>query len=311
MFQNTTPVVRSEIWYGDGTVVLQAQGTQFRVYWGVLAQQSSFFRGMQDLPQPLDQPSVDGCPVIELHDDVADVEFLLKALLTPTIHAQTALPLSVISALIRLGRKYDFQDLLESAVGRLVFENPKTLEEYDALVAKQHGKSYQTTRIEHYPGILVDILTLARENDLQSALPCAYYRVVLHYNPLFDGIPRSDGTTAVLAPVDQRRCIISRDALISARFQEEYTLGWLQKWEYDSDCSDPAKCNQARNARTHFYVKCSPLWILHRSIQDKEVLCPACYRHSTESTLAGRRKLWEDMPKFFDLSPWSELRNEL
>jgi hypothetical protein len=78
-----TPLTRSEIWYLDGSVVLQAQNTQFRVHWGVLAQQSSFFRDIQGLPQPADQPSVDGCPVIQLQDDVADVENLLKALYNP------------------------------------------------------------------------------------------------------------------------------------------------------------------------------------------------------------------------------------
>jgi hypothetical protein len=84
--QNVSTTSRSEIWYGDGSVVLQARGTQFRVYWGVLAQQSSFFRDMQNLPQPPDQPSVDGCPVIELHDDVADVEYLLRALFVPSVY---------------------------------------------------------------------------------------------------------------------------------------------------------------------------------------------------------------------------------
>ncbi|KAJ6497467.1 hypothetical protein C8R45DRAFT_898773 [Mycena sanguinolenta] len=308
----TAPVVRSDIWYTDGTVVLQAQGTQFRVYWGILAQQSSFFHGLQDLPQPPHQPNVDGCPIIELHDNVADVECLLRALFTPTVHAQTAFSLSMIAVLIRLGRKYDFRELLELAVARLAFENPGELQEYEALTAARSGKAYQTTRIQHYPGILVDILTLARENDLRSILPCAYYRVVLHHNPtqLFDGVPRGDGTIAMLAPVDQRRCAISRDELIKARFEEQYTLGWLQKWAFDSDCSDPAKCNQGRIARIHFYMKCDPLWILTRNPQDREVLCPACYVRSTALTVVGRMALWRDLPKFFDLPPWSELGND-
>ncbi|KAF7350942.1 BTB domain-containing protein [Mycena sanguinolenta] len=308
-----TTIVRSDIWYTDGTVVLQAQATQFRVYWGVLAQQSSFFRAMQALPQPPNQPNVDGCPIIQLHDNVADVECLLKALFTPTVHAHSALPLSMIAALIRLGRKYDFHELLELAVARLTYENPSTLEEYEARMAAHAGKAYRATRIQHYPGILIDILTLARENDLQSVLPCAYYRVVLHHKPkqLFDGVPRGDGTTAMLAPVDQRQCIISRDELIKARFREGYTLGWLQKWPYDSDCLNPAICNRGRFDRTHFYVQCDPLWILGRSTQDKEVLCPACYRYSNQLTTAGRKKFWEELPKFFDLPPWSELGNDL
>ncbi|KAJ7794538.1 hypothetical protein B0H14DRAFT_2392468 [Mycena olivaceomarginata] len=309
-----TSVIRSEIWYEDGSVVLQAQDTQFRVHWGVLAQQSSFFRDIQDLPQPSNQPSVDGCPIVELQeDDSADVEYLLKVLYSSSVNistllTQTALPLAAVRALIRLGRKYDFSELLKSAVGRLQYENPTTLAGFEAIMATRPMKPYEPTRIVHYPGILLDILTLARENELLSVLPCAYFRVISHCNPLFDGVPRGDGTTAFLSAIDQRRCVISRDELVKARFQEGYPLGWLQNWEFDSDCADPAKCNHGRNTRVHYYIKCAPLWILYRSRDDQKVLCPACYGHATASTLAGRKKMWEDLPGLFALPAWSELK---
>jgi hypothetical protein len=79
------PITRSEIWHNDGSVVLQPGNTQFRVHWSVLALHSSFFRDMQGLPQPPDQPSVEGCPVVELPDDTEDVEYLLKVLYSPSV----------------------------------------------------------------------------------------------------------------------------------------------------------------------------------------------------------------------------------
>jgi hypothetical protein len=91
---------------------------------------------------------------------------------------QKALPFAVVAALIRLGRKYNFRDLLDTAVECLMFENPTTLEGYDALLTADD--TYQTTRISEQPGILYDMLTLARENNIESALPCAYYRAI-HY----------------------------------------------------------------------------------------------------------------------------------
>lgn len=96
-----------------------------------------------------------------------------------TFLLQKVLPFGVVAALIRLGRKYDFRDLLDAAVERLMFENPTTLEGFDALLTDNR---YQTTRILHQPGILYDILTLARENNIQSALPCAYYRAIQYKN---------------------------------------------------------------------------------------------------------------------------------
>jgi hypothetical protein len=40
---------------------------------------------LEDLPQPPDQPTVDGCPVVELQDAAFDVEHLLKALYDPCV----------------------------------------------------------------------------------------------------------------------------------------------------------------------------------------------------------------------------------
>jgi hypothetical protein len=82
--ENAT-IIRSEIWYHDGSVILQAQSTQFRVHWGVLSQHSVFFCDMHWLPQldPSEQLSVDGCPVIELQDTVKDIKYLLSALYNP------------------------------------------------------------------------------------------------------------------------------------------------------------------------------------------------------------------------------------
>jgi hypothetical protein len=153
---------------------------------------------LEDLPQPLDHPTVDGCPVVELQDASVDVEHLLKALYDPwvphnltwrvlivsrTFLLEKALPLPVVAALIRLGRKYSFQRLLDSAVERLTFENPSTLEEFDALNSESPlGMTYGPSRIVSYPGLLFDVLTLGRENDILSTLPCAYYRLVRGYS---------------------------------------------------------------------------------------------------------------------------------
>ncbi|KAJ7350356.1 hypothetical protein DFH08DRAFT_861172 [Mycena albidolilacea] len=106
------PVKRSNIWYTNGSVILQAEGTQFRVHWGVLSENSPFFRHLSGFPQPSTQHSVDGYPTVELlGDSVADVSNLLKALYSPTFLAQTALPLPAIGALVRLGCKYEYQGI--------------------------------------------------------------------------------------------------------------------------------------------------------------------------------------------------------
>ncbi|KAJ7782683.1 hypothetical protein B0H16DRAFT_1297340 [Mycena metata] len=293
-------ITRSSIWYKDGSVVLQAHNTQFRVHWGLLSQHSTFFRDLEDLPQPPEQPAVDGCPVIELPDDEVDVEHLLKALYDPMFLLQKALPFPVIVAFLRLGRKYEFRDFFNTALERLTSENPTTLKAYDAL--RVDGK-YDPTCIVPYPGVLYDILTLAREQKILSVLPCAYYRALTKHSRLFDGIPRGDGTVASLDFVDQRRCTLSRETILKKQFMPGYTLGWLQNWEFDEDdCAKPSKCASKRVQGQERYLLALNVRAL---APDHHIsgLCSGCKRHREESNQAGRQKMWEALPAMFNLLP--------
>ncbi|KAJ7165050.1 hypothetical protein C8R46DRAFT_303559 [Mycena filopes] len=92
---------------------------------------------MRDLPQPPmnDQSNnIEGCPVVELHDSAADVKHLLSALYSPLLFSETILPFPFIAAIIRLSKKYAFENLLVAAVKRLTDENPTTLEKYESMV---------------------------------------------------------------------------------------------------------------------------------------------------------------------------------
>ncbi|KAJ7018337.1 hypothetical protein C8F04DRAFT_1151872 [Mycena alexandri] len=279
------PITRSEFWHTDGSVILQAQNTQFRVHWGVLARNSSFFRDMQSLPQPPDQPTVEGCPVVELPDDEADVEFVLKALYTPTLLAESDLPLSAIGALVRLGHKYEFRDLFDSAVGRLAFENPTSFEEYQARLR------------------LVDL----EYNRLWSLLPCACFRLVTARSAagLFNGLSREDGTLASLSLVDLRRC-----RLFTKQFESGYTFGWRRGWDFDG-CANPPACGYIRTAIVEGYSIHAGLLVFPKELSYiYKHLCPPCCQQLKAAMLAGFKKMWEELPGAFDLPAWNELKND-
>ncbi|KAJ7772123.1 hypothetical protein DFH07DRAFT_697061, partial [Mycena maculata] len=309
-------ITRSDVWYKDGSVVLQADATQFRVHWGVLAQHSSFFRDMEGLPQPPGQDNVDGCLVVELAGDSAvDVQQVLKTLYNPSIlfNNEKAIPFPIIASIVRLGRKYDFEDLLRAAVERLTFENPSSLEHYDALRVKD---KVVPPRILDYSGLCFDVITLARENHLSSILPCAYYRVITSYDraTLFDGIPRRDGTSATLLPIDQRRCVLGRERLLKAQFEVGNTAGWFQLQEIaslDVACTNVANCNKLRATNLRKHLLAQELIAL-RIVETKgwTGLCAACKEDAALSMNRGRRKVWEELPGFFDLPSWAELKND-
>ncbi|KAJ7442455.1 hypothetical protein FB451DRAFT_1057523 [Mycena latifolia] len=303
-------ITRSRMWHPDGSVILQAGNTQFRVHWSVLSRHSSFFRGMQGLPQPLDQPSVEGCPVVELSDRVEDVENVLETLYNPLFLAQQTISLPLIASHVRLGRKYDFSDILQSVVERLAYENPITLEAYDAL--RTGSGSYSPTRVagggrSHY----LDTVTLARENNLLSVLPCAYYRTLQITSPIFDGISRRAGTRTTLSPTDQRLCSLGRAALLKAQWDTGYTFGWLQDGE-EEGCNDPFACSREKLSFLHQrIVAAQVIPLLPVSCLDRLGLCAACMEGAKTKMAAGRQKMWESLPMFFELPSWAELKNDL
>ncbi|KAF8216780.1 hypothetical protein K438DRAFT_403438 [Mycena galopus ATCC 62051] len=301
------PITRSTTWKTDGSVVLQAESTQFRVHWSVLSENSSFFRDMQGLPQPPDQPTVEGCPIVELSDDdPEDLERLLKVLYSPTFLKRKALPLPVIAALIRLGRKYDFKDLFDSAVALLQSEYPTTLQEYDAMAKR-------FVSVEISPGLGFDIISLATENNILFLLPAAYYCLLEDFSliELFDGMSRADGTVARLSDLDLRRCVIARERLLVKQCQPDYTFGWARR-EFGG-CTKPTQCRTLRDGVLSEYSEQAEIeaLALPSDILDGFKFCAACTRHAYECIIAGRKKIWDELPDIFDLPPWDELKNEI
>ncbi|KAF8216761.1 hypothetical protein K438DRAFT_1901415 [Mycena galopus ATCC 62051] len=300
------PLTRSARWFSDGNVVLQAANTQFRVHWGVLALHSTVFRDMQGLPQLPDQPNIEGCPVVQLSDNPDDVEHLLQALYTPTFLSRDKLPLPTVSALIRLGRKYNSQDVLDSAVARITSYSPTTLWEYDEC---------STKTIESYDGLIFDLLAFVNEQKILAALPCLYYVLVTKYilEDLFNGIEREDGTVTSLSPVDLRRCVVGQQRLFAKQFQPNYTFGWVRKWVFD-DCTARAQCQRLRDSILQQYMDDTQIEPLYKPDLLGRVhfhFCAACKEHIRQCVTAGRKRIWTELPEIFDLPPWSELKNDI
>ncbi|KAF8217106.1 hypothetical protein K438DRAFT_1798311 [Mycena galopus ATCC 62051] len=297
------PIIRSETWRRDGNVILQAANTQFRVHWSVLALHSSVFRDMEGLPQPPGQPTVEGCPILELSDDPNDVEYLLKALYIPEFHCQK-FRFPVIFAFLRLGRKYDFKYFFDLGVSRITSVFPATLEEFDTV---GHTLQYDP---------LFDVTALLSQNNILSALPSAYFFCAksASLTVLFDGVKKQDGTRAFLPPVDLRRCVIGQQRLLIKQFQPGYTFGWVRERGSD-DCTNPLRCRAARDAVVKQCSDTTAIVIFTTPKTQERYLwsnfCSACARHAAKCIAAGRKKTWKELPEIFDLPPWRELKNDI
>ena len=80
----------TDLWFTDGSVILRAESTIYRVHISQLSRHSAFFRDLFTLPQSssstsadddsTDSDILDGCPLVHLHDAAEDVSNLLAAL---------------------------------------------------------------------------------------------------------------------------------------------------------------------------------------------------------------------------------------
>ena len=154
-----------ELWFSDGSVVLQAESTLFRVHKSQLARRSVVFSDMFTLPQPVvstshatfSDESHEGCPVVRLHDTAADVANLLLALydgpyvfswlprtiqLTPsrrTFGDNDPDDFAIVSGILRLSTKYAMDSLRSKAIAHLNIAWPPTLKGWDLREDKAHA----------------------------------------------------------------------------------------------------------------------------------------------------------------------------
>ena len=103
----------------------------------------------------------------------------------------TGWPFPVVSAYLRLGKKYEIEHLRVEAVNVLTAAFPSTLKLYDDDGIK---------RIVFENSLYFDVISLAREAGIHRILPAAYYCYceIFSFDEVLEGITRLDGTLSTL-----------------------------------------------------------------------------------------------------------------
>ncbi|KZP32780.1 hypothetical protein FIBSPDRAFT_433532 [Athelia psychrophila] len=124
-------LIRSTPWFEDGNIVLETERVQFKVYKGILAANSAIFRDMFANAQAQEGELVEGCPVVHVMDKPKDLEHVLEALHDSRkwleehdFENKKPMPLAVVEAFLRLGRKYEIDHIRKQAVQRLAVTFP-------------------------------------------------------------------------------------------------------------------------------------------------------------------------------------------
>ncbi|KAI6039142.1 hypothetical protein EDC04DRAFT_2603393 [Pisolithus marmoratus] len=202
-------------WFDDGNIVLVAEGKCFRVYRGMLSVHSPIFKDMFSCPQPADQEeTIEGCAVVHLQDSASELQHVLRALFYGEYITSSSqpMPMSVATALLRLGKKYEIKLLFDHMTRR----------------------DFQ-------------LLNVVREVGLLTVLPIALYVCACStkVKKLLDGY-EWEGVHYSLSPLNQRACIIGRDQrseLAKRVFANIFSKQGNRYFIGDKTCAQcPARC---------------------------------------------------------------------
>src|SRR5882762_622108 len=92
------------------------------------------------------------------------------------------------------------------------------------------------------------VINLARECNLLSILPAAFYLCCWHASAtdIFRGVLLDNGTRCIMSPADQEACITGRFTLLET--QANKTWKWLHPTQALVSCHTPEKCRTEREA---------------------------------------------------------------
>ncbi|KAF6759163.1 hypothetical protein DFP72DRAFT_1005145 [Ephemerocybe angulata] len=311
--EEETPTQSMEVWFSDGNIVLQAQNVQFKVHKSVLAKHSSVFADLFEMPHTNDEQSVDGCPVVELHDSAEDIKHVVLTIYGDKayVNVEGALSMAVVAAMIRMGQKYDIEHVKEAGLSRLKRVFPQQLADWDRNFDEGDGLYLHTIICGPDEGMLdlaIKAIELAHECGIKSILPACYLIVCRDHTFREEDTPKIPAIA--LGP-----CALGRAELLRLQLQTMYdwpgALGAVEGCLQELECLAIGRglmiwlWQYARLSQTFFQwervVKSYGFLI--------EDLCTICSSAARRNHDEGRLDLWRDLPAAFGLHGWNHLKD--
>ncbi|KAF5365214.1 hypothetical protein D9758_005446 [Tetrapyrgos nigripes] len=297
----------TELWFDDGTLIIEANGVYFRVYKGILSANSPVFEDMLSIPQPVEDDTVvyEGCPVVKLYDSSTDMMHFLKALHFSSYYDATKLtPFAVVSAVLRLSTKYQVDFLRQRAFKQLSAIYPTTLSEWD----KRESVSAAIETFEARP---FAVFLLARETNTLTLLPTALYLCAdsQEIDYILDGLNSFDGAHIELEWPDKRACLRARESL--ALDLRSRVFAFLTGQLPLPGCRNTTVCNNMRLRWLQSVESSLGSGIFSVQFpwgQFRSGVCEYCYAASQAHYKSERTKLWDELPGKFGLPSWDNLK---
>jgi hypothetical protein len=307
-----------DVWFQDGTLVVCAGGTLFRVYSGILASQSEIFKDMLAVPQP-EQPEVyDSCPVVRVQDSAEAMCCFLKVLhdtkcalddtislrlLMNTSHFSKNCEYSVthISALLRLAIKYDANELRARVLGHLdqIFSTSSSVIDYNFA---------QPRRLRFDAFDMIAMCNLANELKLERLAASLSYTcaTTLSLKETIEGC-RCDDRVAELDPSSKRAVLELRTSIVKELDyffppwdEDTNTTTWSDKCSHQQSCRRKHRIIKEAVYRLDWDQRITlPPWscqVVTESLAQKVNTCKSCKKALAQRYRAMRQNLWTRVP---------------
>ncbi|KAJ7612069.1 hypothetical protein FB45DRAFT_843338 [Roridomyces roridus] len=329
-----TPHRIPELWFDDGSIIVQAGNSQFRVHRSILAACSPVFKDMLSFPQPADAELVEGCPVVHLPDAPEEVTVFLKAIFLPDYFmpfpAKTEF--GMIRGCLRLGHKYGVEHLRLRAMIHFSSRFRTTLSQWDTSSCPYvYGESEFTGPWNLPQPQIISWLTLdtptmcsciqlAREVDAPWILPVAFYllshrltqKSTMTLMEVIRGNLGNDATSH-LSTQDQESFLYGH--IRQTQFLTTSILGCFSEPVKILDCKWPVRClegrlsavNSVRETFSAFPSMPLDVWGEDDWEEFAQRLCPSCLAFLRVKHQDTRREFWDDLPRMYGLPPWPEL----
>ncbi|KAJ6625257.1 hypothetical protein B0H10DRAFT_2161887 [Mycena sp. CBHHK59/15] len=276
-----------DFWFHDGSIVLLVGSLMFRVHQTVLSTHSEVFAGLFIIPQPpataKGQEMIEGCHVVQLHDNPEDFIELLKGIYHPS-HFET----SPDELGDMLSSKYLIVSLRQRCTSILKSRFPVTFADYNVMISNPHRKHYKSDDV-------MRVVLLAQECNVLEILPYAYYCVARMGLTRIVSAAETD-----ISWKEKALCLMSLSHSFLFAFQPA------------PSCQTP-QCGLARGPQKEWRVleaarSPNPLkqFVRWQSLN----VCRECIVHAQAQHQAGREEVWLHLPVIFELPAWDELREQ-
>lgn len=199
-----------------------------------------------------------------------------------------------MSGILRISTKYNLVRLRRKCISVLQTKFPSTLAECDALLSS--GYKYVSSTI-------VRAIPLARETNVPQILPWAFYIATnINAGALLDD--------PILSWRDKALCLAGKDLLWQS--QKTKTHSFIFELLRAPGClyNCQPRLPQAMNWRRTEELRANPHPLQEYDDWEALKVCVRCLEAVQMQHQAGREKVWDELPKIFQLGSWDEIQRD-